>query len=209
MSQMANIADDLAVLRSYSHDRNSHLPSQAYTLSGHKVGRNELFDEPNLGSVVSHLMGPRNGLPGYIAVPGITRPANLNFFVGGWLGAEHAPFCVGGRELPDYRKKSKQANSSPDIEEDLTPKELQLLPDVTMGRLKRRAGLRQTLDQALLQGERDGTVAALEGQFQSALNLLTATEIRDAFDVSLEATSTRAVRSHKNWRAMSDGPASG
>ncbi len=191
MPRMASIADDLAVLRSYSHDSNSHLPSQAYTLSGHKVGRNELFDEPNLGSVVSHLLGPRNGLPGYIAVPGITRPANLNFFVGGWLGAEHAPFCVGGRDLPDYRKRKKSTNPSPNIQEDLTPKELQLLPDVTLNRLKRRAGLRQTLDQALLRGERNGTAAAAEGQFQSAMNLLTATEIRDAFDISLESTATR------------------
>ena len=54
-----------------------------------------------------------------------------------------------------------------------------------------RAGLRRTLDQALLRGERDGTVAAAEGQFQSAMNLLTATEIRDAFDISLESSATR------------------
>ena len=34
MPRMASIADDLAVLRSYSHDSNSHLPSQVYNTLG-------------------------------------------------------------------------------------------------------------------------------------------------------------------------------
>ena len=74
LPQLAQVADQLSVVRSYSHDSNDHLLSQVYTLSGRKVTRNQLFSEPNIGAIVSYLYGSRNGLPGYIAVPGITRP---------------------------------------------------------------------------------------------------------------------------------------
>src|SRR5690606_11680259 len=107
LPELARIADDLAVIRSFSHDSNDHLLSQVYTLSGRKVNRTQLFSEPNIGAVVSHLFGPRNGLPGYIAVPGITRPGPPphNLFVGGWLGNQYAPFAVGGQpEQPDFTK---------------------------------------------------------------------------------------------------------
>src|SRR6266850_1957081 len=88
LPQLAGVADKLAVLRSFSHDSNDHLVSQVYTLSGRKVTMAQLYSEPNIGSLVWRLQGPRNGLPGYIAVPGITRPGPppYNFFVGGWLG---------------------------------------------------------------------------------------------------------------------------
>ena len=51
------MADRLAVVRSFSHDSNDHLLSQVYTLSGRKVNRNQLFSEPNIGAIVSHLYG--------------------------------------------------------------------------------------------------------------------------------------------------------
>src|SRR5690606_27483034 len=87
MPHMAAVADKLTLVRSFSHDSNDHLLSQAFTLSGRKVTQAQLFSEPNIGAIVSHLQGPRNGLPGYIAVPGITRPGPPphNLFVGGWL----------------------------------------------------------------------------------------------------------------------------
>ena len=99
LPRLAEVADRLAVVRSFSHDSNDHLLSQVYTLSGRKVNRNQLFSEPNIGAIVSHLYGSRNGLPGYIAVPGITRPGPPphNLFVGGWLGKHYAPVWVGGR----------------------------------------------------------------------------------------------------------------
>ena len=100
--ELAKIAHKLAVVRSFSHDSNDHLLSQAYTLSGRKVPMSQIQTEPNIGSIVSHLHGPRNLLPGYIATYGWTRPGPppYNMFVGGWLGEEHAPFSV-GREPAD------------------------------------------------------------------------------------------------------------
>src|SRR5262245_3603727 len=95
---LARVADRLAVVRSYVTESDDHFLSQAYALSGRKVNASQIMTEPNVGAMVSSLHGPRNGLPGYIAVPGLIRPEpGKNLFVGGWLGAQHAPFAVGGQ----------------------------------------------------------------------------------------------------------------
>lgn len=192
--RLAEIAHELCVVRSFSHDSDDHLLSQVYTLSGRKVTPAQLFTEPNIGAIVQYLYGPRNGLPGYIAVPGITRPGPPPhaLFVGGWLGAQHAPFCVGGQpEQPDFTVGEKSPNPSPYAEENLNPPELRFPEGVTLGRLQRRADLRQTLEQALHTAERAGSESALSGHYQGALRLLSAPQVRRAFDLAEESDATR------------------
>ncbi len=133
---LARVAKDLAVVRSFSHDSDDHLLSQVYTLSGRKVTQAQLFTEPNIGSMVQYLLGSRNGMPGYIAVPGITRPGPPphNLFVGGWLGNQYAPFCIGGQpEQPDFTVGEKEEDPSPRASEDLNPPELRFPQEVTIG----------------------------------------------------------------------------
>ena len=191
---LARIADDLCVVRSFSHDSNDHLMSQVYTLSGRKVTPAELFKHPNIGSVVQHLMGPRNGMPGYIAVPGITRPGPppYNLFVGGWLGGQYAPFCVGGQpDQPDFTVGEKAYDPSPLAAEDLNPPELRFPQGITLGRLERRANLRQTLERSLAAADRAEEFQAAEGHFSGAMNLLAAPKVRQAFDITKESDTTR------------------
>jgi hypothetical protein len=192
--ELARSAQDLCVVRSFSHDSDDHLLSQVYTLSGRKVTPAQLFTEPNIGAIVQYLYGPRNGLPGYIAVPGITRPGPPPhaLFVGGWLGAQYAPFCVGGQpEQPDFTVGEKSANPSAYADENLNPPELRFPEGVTLGRLERRADLRQTLEQALRVADRSGGMAAMGGHYDGALRLLAAPHVRQAFDVSQESPATR------------------
>ena len=168
LPRLAEVADRLAVVRSFSHDSNDHLLSQVYTLSGRKVNRNQLFSEPNIGAVVSHLYGSRNGLPGYIAVPGITRPGPPphNLFVGGWLGNQFAPFCVGGRpEQPDFTVGKKLDNPPSEISEDLSPRELVYPSGLSRGRLGRRVGLLEGLKQLARAAEANPRLAAIEGHY--------------------------------------------
>jgi hypothetical protein len=191
---LARIANDLAVVRSFSHDSNDHLLSQVYTLSGRKVTQAQLFTEPNIGSFVSHLFGSRNGLPGYIAVPGITRPGPPphNLFVGGWLGAQYAPFSIGGQpEQPDFTVGEKEANPSPNFEEDLKPQVLAMPEGVSINRVDRRAGLREQLETAAHEAEAAGTFATMEGHYSNALRLLTSSGIRSAFDIDQESANAR------------------
>lgn len=189
MTQLAQVADQMCLVRSFSHDSNDHLLSQAYTLSGRKVTMAQLYAEPNLGSIVSYLHGPRQGLPGYIAVPGITRPGPppYNLFVGGWLGNGYAPFCVGGvPEQPDFTVGEKLANPSPWAQEDLEPKDLRPLDGLSHERLRKRMTLRQELD--FVRNELDQTTQteSQRRQFAGATELLTSDAVRSAFDLSLE-----------------------
>jgi hypothetical protein len=191
--QLAAIADQLAVVRSYSHDSNDHLISQVYTLSGHHVTPSELYSEPNLGSVVSRLHGPRNGLPGYIAVPGITRPGPppYNFFVGGWLGNQYAPYCLGGQPAePDFTVSEKLFDPPSEVDEDWRPGSLQL-PEGMLDRLNNRVQLRDQLDDALRAFEKSDSMLTAESRYRDALRLLTNPQVRNAFDIRAEPNKMR------------------
>ncbi|MCA9063743.1 MAG: DUF1501 domain-containing protein [Planctomycetaceae bacterium] len=199
MMRLAEIADELCVVRSFSHDSNDHLLSQVYTLSGRKVTAAQLFSEPNIGSIVHYLQrsqhheASQSGLPGYIAVPGITRtgPPPHNLFVGRWLGNSWAPFCTGGvPEQPDFTVGEKSANPSPYAEEELAPKDLRLLEGLTTDRLSNRLELQRTLDRARRDLDRTDALATQQ-RFQQAAQLLTSPDVRDAFDLSRESISTK------------------
>lgn len=194
MPNLAKLAHKLALVRSFSHDSNDHLLSQVYTLSGRKVTAQQLFSEPNIGSIVSHLYGPRNGLPGYIAVPGCTRPGPPPYalFVGGWLGNQYAPFCVGGNPAqPDFTVGEKEYNPSPIVDEDLNPQELNSPGEITLGRLDRRARLRDSLEHTAQVAEDAARLRAMDGQYASAFNLLLSPQVRGAFDIRQESDATR------------------
>ncbi len=194
MPRLARIAGDLCVVRSFSHDSNDHLLSQVYTLSGRKVNQSDLFKHPNIGSIFSYLYGPQNGLPGYIAVPGITWPGPPphNLFVGGWLGDRYAPFAVGNPpEFANFVSGPNLEHPDPFKTEDLRPKALNLPDGLSAGRLDRRVDLLSRLDQTAASAEKTRPVAGMEGHYESAMNLLTAPEIRGAFDISQEPANLR------------------
>ncbi|MGI8977726.1 MAG: DUF1501 domain-containing protein [Pirellulaceae bacterium] len=191
---LAKIADQLCTVRSYSHDIDDHLISQVYTLSGRRVTMAQLFSEPNIGSIIWHMQGPRNGLPGYIAVPGITRPGPPPFalFVGGWLGSQYVPYCLGGLpEQADFSVGEKLFDPPAQMEEDLKPKSLSLSGDVALARLSSRMQLRQSFDRALRSLDKSDSIVAAEGQYHSAIRLLTTPEVRRAFEVDDEPAAVR------------------
>lgn len=194
LPNLAKIAEQLAVLRNYSHDSDDHLLSQVFTLSGRKVDATKLFTEPNIGSIVSHLQGPRGGLPGYIAVPGITRPGPPphNLFVGGWLGSRYVPYALGGLpEQPDFAVGEKLFDPPAKVDEDLTPKSITLPNEVPVARLNSRVELRQNFDRALHTLEKLDALSGTDGQFDNALRMLSKPSIRSAFEVSQEPTAVR------------------
>src|SRR5437016_4433749 len=138
---LARLAHRLTVVRSFSHGSNDHFVSQAHILSGRKVTPAQITTEPNVGAVVSHRLGPRNGLPGYVAVPGTTRPGPppTNLFTGGWLGREHAPFATGGQA----RNEDFTAGVSESAEEDFARQALDFASHTDRTRLAERRTLRE------------------------------------------------------------------
>ena len=193
--ELAKIAHKLALVRSFSHDSNDHLLSQAYTLSGRKVPMSQIQTEPNIGSIVSHLHGPRRLLPGYIAAYGWTRPGPppYNMFVGGWLGEQYAPFSVGREpEVLDFALTcGKERDPNPHVEDDFTPRSLELLEGLDRARLGHRADLRIRLDAALQSFENQAASGVIDGNYDNAFRLLSSPDIRSAFDMSSELAATR------------------
>jgi hypothetical protein len=186
---LAQQARHLAVVRSFSHDSNDHFLSQAYALSGRKVTLAQLTSEPNVGAIVARLHGPRAGLPGYVAVPGTTRPGPppKNLFVGGWLGAQYAPFACGGAP----RNEDFTARVSEAPEEEFVRQALQYPPGVDADRLEGRRSLRAQLDTGLKRLDAEGKMAALEEQYRGAAAMLTSPAVRRAFELQREPAATR------------------
>jgi hypothetical protein len=187
---LARAARHLTVVRSYSHDSDDHFFSQVYALSGRKVTTMEqLTSEPNIGSIVARLQGGRDGFPGYIAVPGTTRPGPppKNLFTGGWLGMQYAPFSSGG--APRNEDFLAQASEAP--EDEFNQQVLQLPPDVDGPRLAGRRSLLERLDDGLRRMEKPRGEDGFAQQFRTAYAMFTAPAVRQAFDLRLEPDAVR------------------
>lgn len=194
LPRLAEIADRFALVRSYSHGSNDHFLSQAHVLCGRVVALSQIRTEPNLGSIVAHVQGGRGPWPGYIAVPGITRPGPPphNLFVGGWLGAQHDPFCTGGiPEQPDFTARPQVFDPPPHLDERLVPPTLSLLGGLDLDRLAHRAALRRVLDESARAAALDDAARAVDGHYARAFELLESAEVRAAFDLSHESDATR------------------
>lgn len=176
---LARGARHLAVVRTFSHDSNDHFIGQAHCLSGRRVTAQQTFSEPNVGAIVSKLRGPRNGLPGYIAVPGTTRAGPDLPFTGGWLGRVYDPFCTGGQVQLRL------------AEEEYNMQALQHPPEMTADRLAGRHSLRQRLDNDLRRLEAHGRPDVLDRQYGAAFDLLLSPAVRGAFDLRQESEGAR------------------
>lgn len=184
MPKMAAATQHFCLLRSYSHDSNDHLLSQVYGLSGRKVTMAQLMTEPNIGSIVAHLHGPRAGFPGYIAIPGTTRPGPPPYalFTGGWLGRQYDPFCSGGRPRnDDFTARVAEAS-----EDDFNQQGLQLPVGIDVHRLGARQSLRERVESSMRANE-----DALSQRYRAAFEMLTRPGVRRAFDLARETASVR------------------
>jgi hypothetical protein len=189
MPHLARQLPRMALVRSFSHDSNDHFLSQVYMLSGRRVTLAQITTEPNIGSIVSKLHGPRAGFPGYIAVPGTMRPGPppYNLFTGGWLGRQYAPFSTGGTPRnEDFTARVPEA-----AEEDFNQQGLQTPVGVDSGRLSGRQTLRQRLEERLRTWDANGAADALDRQYQDAFNMLIAPAVRRALDLRQEPAPVR------------------
>lgn len=186
MPHLAQQLRHLAIVRSFSHDSNDHLISQAHMLSGRRVTMAQISTEPNIGSIVSRLHGQRAGFPGYIAVPGTTRPGPppYNLFVGGWLGQQYAPFGTGGAP----RNEDFTAHVAEAAEEDFHQQAVQVAAGVDNARLQHREALLRRFDEGYDIGGRSDV---LDRQYRDAFNMLASPAVRTALDLRREHYQVR------------------
>ncbi|HXD88282.1 MAG TPA: DUF1501 domain-containing protein [Urbifossiella sp.] len=184
MPRLAELTDQFALLRTYAAGSDDHLIAQSRQLSGRRTNAQQITTEPNIGAILAKLHGPRAGFPGYIAIPGTTRPGPppYNLFVGGWIGEQYAPFPTGGKpKNEDFTAFVKEA-----AEEDFNQQSLRVFPGLDESRLADRRGLREAFDSHLAHLE-----AATADQYRGAFEMLLAPAVRRSLDLSREADKTR------------------
>ncbi len=163
----ARQADKFTILRSMKSRENNHERAINYLLTGYLPLPTLEF--PSMGAVVSKQLGPRNGLPPYVAVPN-TFPS----YGAGYLGGEHNPFISGDANVAGYKVR------------DLT-----LPTDVDWTRVGNRRWLLEQMDSRFRAIEASSDFAAMDSFYQKAHTLLSSPAAKKAFDVESEPADLR------------------
>ncbi|GAA5143825.1 DUF1501 domain-containing protein [Prosthecobacter algae] len=179
MPKLAKCFDKFTVLRSLCHKDPNHGGGNHYLMTGTPtpvpVGCGAFVSfHPSFGSMVSHERGVRGGLPGYMTLPSVTRSGGPNF-----LGAQHAPFVIGG----DPSSKSFRV------------RDLAIPQDISEGRALSRNSLRASLDNLKRinhKAAEDPTVG-FDQFYQQGMELVTSDTAQAAFELSKEPEATRKL----------------
>ena len=97
LPRSAKLAHKYTIIRSMTHKTPVHVPACGLILSGHVPLSS--ITHPCVGSVVSKELGPRNELPGFVAVPASTG----YWESAGYLEPRHNPFDAGNPNVPKYQ----------------------------------------------------------------------------------------------------------
>ena len=179
LPQHARVAHRFTLLRSLAHTGPCHDSGPQQLFTGFPITVNRARpDHPDLFAVVDRLRAdPSRPLPNNIGVPPIP------YLGAAYLGAAHQPFAVHGDpndprfEVPNIGVRDGERHD----------------------RLDARMQLRQRLDEVSRQAERlesQGAWGAFEAQ---AWNVLTGTQARRAFDLSLESDRVRDRYGRNSW----------
>lgn len=194
LPKLARMTDRFAQIRSVTHPDNTHTVAMHYMLTGVRHQRpqtnpqNAADDFPTFGAVMNHLdqrrvltpAGSSRNRPALPAGVSLNAPANqvsannhiFPGFFGGFLGNSVDPLFI-----------SQHAND---------PKFAPFPPVAEPKRLLDRQRLMQQLDQHARLIEQSTHAAALDVHYAKALDLLTSSETRRAFDLTSESDALRA-----------------
>lgn len=184
LPQIAKCTDKLAIIRSYTHPSNTHEVGVYHTLTGKvnnslAVPRNQRNrrDFPTMGSVVSYF-SPPGDLPTSVTIP---RPIGHDGVVytgtyAGFLGPKYDPL-----ELQAPAEVKERAAHG-----------LELPQGWDAHRLQSRQGLLKTLDDYDRLNQKQAQRVSGLGQFrEQAFRMLTSSQAKSAFDLSLESEAMR------------------
>ncbi len=171
LPKLAAIADKISVVRSVVGKIPDHGLATYHLHTGYTPST--VIDYPQMGSVVSHELGPRGELPCYIAIPG----KNASGGGTGFLPSSHGPFETGGD--PATQKKNFQV------------RDFSLPSNLSLEQLQRRSAVRSLVDQRIRSLEADPVLLDTMDEFHAnAYSLLTSTDAQGAFSFEEETDET-------------------
>lgn len=179
LPEQAAIMDKLAVLRTVNHGTGDHTKGNHWMLTGFEgpafnAPDNREQRRPALGSAVARLRGAnRPGMPAYAAAPHLRGGTDNLFHYAAYLGGGWNPFVV---------------NADPN-ESKFAVRNLTLPGDLPLERVASRRELVASLDQVRRMAEPQ--MRELDQHQQTAFDLLTGRQAREAFDIAAEPAAIR------------------
>ncbi len=179
MPLLAKSFKKFSVIRSICHKDPNHGGGNHYMMTGAPtpvpVGCGAFVSfHPSFGSMVSNERGVRGGLPAYMSLPNVSRSGGPNF-----LGAQHAPFVIGG----DPNSKSFRV------------RDVAIPQEISEGRAVNRNVLRASLDnmKRITDKVAEDPTVGFDQFYQQGMELVTSTTAQAAFDLSKESEATRKM----------------
>lgn len=173
LPRVAQCFDQIALIRSLTHELGNHDTGTRYLLTGHRP--NPALDHPSLGSILAHETRSTSGMPPYVAIPSDLVGGNSGAARAGYLPGAFSPFNLGGDpSRPDYKVR------------DLNPPE-----GIRFDRIDRRQQMQHTLDQFSRRVEQDPAIGTRDAFFEQAYQLMTSPDAKAAFDLSKEPEKSR------------------
>lgn len=168
MVECAKIADRMCVVRSVMGGPPDHGLAMYHMISGRRPS--PALKHPSVGAVVNHEFGPRNGLPGYIGIPGNGFLGNVGT---GYLSPKYGSFSVGGDPA--------QGNN-------FQVRDLRLPVGVESTDFNTRRSLREIVNAEFANLEADAApLETMDSFYQQAYDMISSPAVRDAFDLSQES----------------------
>lgn len=171
MPKLSQMCKKLTILRSCNHTQNEHSQATHTVLTAYDPTKGDPAQEaPSCGSIIAKELGPRDGLPGYIA----TQQA-IGHGRAGYLGVEYDPFETFGYPTSDgFRVRNLTA------------------PDgVKPERMDRRREMLKTFDTIRRDADTSGVLDAVDTFRRQAFELATSSKVQEAFDLNQEDAKTR------------------
>jgi hypothetical protein len=175
LPRLATLADRYCLVRGMTHGSGGHMDGMHVCLSGQSNSSNQ-DDSPYFGSMLSKLMPSRSHVPSYVWVQNLAGDVGLRYEGGGRLGALYAPLRVG---------KDLENPSSPGFRfSGFDP-----APGLDSGRISERLRLLDQLGPATSRTAHPGD--AIRGFHSQAMELITGSAARQAFELSREPDAVR------------------
>jgi hypothetical protein len=182
LPRLARVIDKLTVVRSLHHEMKNHNSAGYYSLTGHAPPTDDqrlrdtrdLF--PAYGSIVSRFAPATGGMPTFVAYPYTIRDGSVTPGQhASFLGKSYDPFFL------------SQDPNSPDFR---LP-ELSLPVGLSPDRLENRREVLQLIDRQTELLEFSARARGIDENYDAALRMLTAPQVKKAFDLSAEPAAVR------------------
>ena len=186
LPRSATIAEQMAIIRSMSHDNPNHVTASLPAGTGHKhpPGTPQTdfppaaSDFPAFGAVLDHLRPATGSLPSWVRLGPLMRRSNgttLHGQLPGFLGARHGHFAVDQKLL----------------KEDVRIEAIEPSTELTASRVGSRQSLLREIDGQRQSIDNSASAANLDTFYQRAFSLLSSPATRRAFDLADEPRSLR------------------